>query len=317
MRLLITTFLARHKTTILVFFGVGIILLIAARQWASIEAAVSQLVVRSAALALLLLVFANVIAALLFALLASDKGTNFYTRLELSSVFLISQSAKYVPGKVWSILMQAAYLRGRFTAGTMVVANIEVALLVLGAVSMIGIGIAIWTDVAKPFGLLVAIAGILATVLMVRRGPLRQMTFRGFARFGGRAADSDARVRTTEATGGVGVPYLLLIGFAIFYVAGWLVFAGPALGIEIQIALKWVGLMSLSYALGVLSMFPAGIGVREASIYLLAAYSGVDPGQAASIAVLSRIMMLAIDACGILAGSAVLLAISNRQGEKQ
>lgn len=312
-----TTFLARHKTTLLVCVGLGIILLIATRQWTSIEAAVSQLVAHAAALALLLLVCANVVAGLLFALLASDKETNGHAHLELSSVFLISQSAKYVPGKIWSIVMQAAYLRGRFSAGSMLLANIEITLLVLGAVSMIGIGIAIWTDDAKAFGLLVAIAGIMATVLLIRRGPLRKMAFRVIARFGSSAAALHAQTCASRTNGGLSASFLLLTGFAIFYVAGWLIFAGPALDIEIQIALKWVGLMSLSYVLGVLSMFPAGIGVREASIYLLAGYSGVDPGQAASIAVLSRIMMLAIDACGILIGSAVLLAINSRQGGKQ
>lgn len=312
-----TSLLARHKTTILVCVGAGIILLITSQQWESIESALSGMATPMAALALLLLVCANTVSATLFASLASDKKINGYDRVEITSVFLISQSAKYVPGKIWSVLMQAVYLRDRIAAGKMIAANIEVALLMLGTVSMIGLGVATWVGLSKLFGLLVTVLGILATLLIVMRSPLRRLIFRSLARLRNKGPVPHIHPEADKAHGSMIALYVKLIGFASFYLAGWLVFIGPALDIEIQVALKWVGLMSLSYALGVLSMFPAGVGVREASIYLLATYSGVDPGQAASIAILSRIMMLAIDACGILLGSIFVLTLNAMPDKKQ
>jgi uncharacterized membrane protein YbhN (UPF0104 family) len=87
-----------------------------------------------------------------------------------------------------------------------------------------------------------------------------------------------------------GVPVLLL-----YTTAGWLIeattilLAGAAIGAPLSIPAALV-VATLASLLGVVSITPGGLGVTEAGIILILGKLGVDPGTAAAVAVLNRVI---------------------------
>jgi uncharacterized membrane protein YbhN (UPF0104 family) len=86
------------------------------------------------------------------------------------------------------------------------------------------------------------------------------------------------------------VPVLL-----IYTTVGWLIeaatilLAGAAVGASLSIPSAIV-VATLASLLGVVSITPGGIGVTEAGVILILGRMGVDPGTAAAVAVLNRVI---------------------------
>jgi uncharacterized membrane protein YbhN (UPF0104 family) len=87
----------------------------------------------------------------------------------------------------------------------------------------------------------------------------------------------------------------LLLCVLLSYGGGWLLLIWLGFGFPLQEAIVLVAVLCLSYALGVLSLLPAGIGAREAAFIGIGQLLHADMSVLATVAVLTRLAMVAID----------------------
>lgn len=290
----------RRRARILILAGAALLLFIGVLRREDLAAALARLAPGQAALALLVLLSANLVFARYFALVGQDHRVPGLPVRQWMGIFLVSQSAKYVPGKIWSVVMQAGFARGRVGAGRLIWTNVETALAALGATTALGLALLVARAASVPWLAPVLVA--LAVPVCTRAARMRPVRTR-IARLAGAAAHAPAQaVPPAHAVRAD----LLLAAFVALYAVGWLLFAGPAFGLPVGSALHWLALLGLSYVAGVASMVPAGLGTRELSLLGLAAASGLDSQLAAGIAVASRFMMFGIDALSLPLGAALL-----------
>lgn len=304
--------MSRYGKVALMTFGLGILLFIAWQQRAAMSDAAAQVRSSWTFISLCILVAANIFAAYLFATILRDRVTSAPSSAELAGSFLVAQAGKYLPGKIWPIVLQAFYLNQR--AGTTVVAivNLEVALLCLGVTAALGASLLL-TALASPVWALL-LMGLALTVaqIMLRSNVLEHLGTSILSRLGQFRSSPPCSRSSDPKRSWRGL--MLLSAFLLAHLTGWTLFAGPSLGHDLGSGLRWTALISLSYVIGIASLFPAGLGVRELSIIGLAPSLGLDVDEAAGIALLSRLLLVALDLSGVAAGSIFLLANKRERG---
>lgn len=269
--------------------------------WPAVSRALRQLSTALAVASVLPAVLAMVCGMFVWRSLLADLGSRLPV-LVAARIFFVSQLGKYLPGSVWSIATQIELghqhkvpRRVSLSVGilglALVVAvgfPIAAVLLPLGAPDVLGRYW--WGMLAVPFLLAAlhpAVLGPLADLAfkILRRPPLpKRPTGRGITIAGAWQA-------------GVwfffGVhAWLLLIGFG----------APPLRALAVAI-----GGYSLAYSLGMLAIpVPAGAGVRDAA--LVAAFSAVvTVEQAFLVALVSRVILAAVDV-GLAGGQYLVTA---------
>ena len=301
-----------YRKLIFIVSGLFILTGIAWIERQAIFNAVSQIQPTESVLSLSVLVAANVFSAFLFAEIIQGRQRAPVSSSELAGIFLVAQSAKYVPGKVWSIVFQASYLNRRVGTTLLTITNIDVSLISMAVTAALGGSVILWLSTSPIAAIALMIAALSATYIMAKRRILDQIAAWLLPRVTRSAFPppmSDVPTTTQLRT----MPFLsVLAGFAFAYLLGWSMFAGPALGNGWSDGILWTALIALSYVIGIASLFPAGIGVRELSMVGIAPFLGLDSDHAAGIAVLSRLILIAIDFAGIGVGAVLLL----RDGRK-
>lgn len=273
--------------------GVAFLVGLALREREAIAKALSEMDPIGGAAGLLLLIGSNVVAALLFAEIAAPNDSGDLRRPALAGGFLFSQIAKYVPGRVWGVVVQGLLMGAGLSMRQLVVANIETTILLMGAVVGTGVVLATWALVGTWLGVLACVGLWLALVVVVRTKILATATQWVQAFFPARfraAADAAVPPPPRKITTGIQLACLL-----VFYGGGWLVLLASGFGFAWGQSGVLVSLLCFSYALGVLSLLPAGFGAREAAFVGLGHLLHADVSMLASIAVLTRLAMVLID----------------------
>src|SRR5690606_25365638 len=80
---------------------------------------------RQLVLAISALTLANIGMAIIFTELLSSKSPKYPAKRIIAGSFLISQVAKYIPGRIWGIAMQATMLRAPGATSRIFTINIE------------------------------------------------------------------------------------------------------------------------------------------------------------------------------------------------
>jgi hypothetical protein len=273
--------------------GVAFLVALALREREAIAKAVMELDPVGGAAGLLLLIGSNVAAALLFADIAAPGASGGLRRPALAGGFLFSQIAKYVPGRVWGVIVQGLLLGAGVSMRQLVVANIETTILVMGAVVGTGASLAAWMLVGAWLGVLAFLLLWLGLLVIVRTRILAMVTRWVQSRFPARfQAAADVAIPPPSRKG---EPGILLACLLMLYAGGWLVLLGSGFGYGWDKSALLVSLLCFSYALGVLSLLPAGFGAREAAFVGLGHLLHADISMLASIAVLTRIAMVIVD----------------------
>jgi hypothetical protein len=83
-----------------------------------------------------------------------------------------------------------------------------------------------------------------------------------------------------------------LLCLLVFYAGGWIVLLAWGLAMPVDDSIKLTALLSVSYALGVLSLLPAGIGAREAAFVGLGHLMHADMPTLAAVAIVTRMVMI-------------------------
>ena len=293
-----------NRTQMLILSGAAIVALMAFSQRDALSESIAQLHPGWTLVALITLALANFSMAVVFGIIATINSTQHVSSLNFAAVYLLAQASKYLPGKVWPIATQFIYLHGRAEKTTIAVGNFETALVSLTVTTAIGVGMLYYVHYSKALGVSVIILGMIVGWLIGRSPVLktiiRQTILRArLEQLEPRRASSASNAPATALFGSVSA-------FTFFYIIGWCGFVGLAIGHDWDTTLRLVGLMSISYVVGVLSLMPAGIGTRELSMVALAAIFGLDVGLASAVAVMTRITLLAIDGTGIIFGALIL-----------
>lgn len=208
--------------------------------------------------------------------------------------YMISFLPRYIPGTVWGYLSRNEWLaqNHNISYGVSTVASLlEAGLLLLIALTL---GAVYWVETM--WRVPVAVAGLVGVGAAWTLVPWLA------ARFGGKRLQiSPVRVQST--TLGLLTTALYLLFWALQGVAILTIGAILCAGAPISL-FAGTAAISLAWALGFVILFvPAGIGIREWSLgALLVAFSGLEPGQAAIVAVVSRVAVIGAEIVVLLVG---------------
>ncbi|MBN8717266.1 MAG: lysylphosphatidylglycerol synthase domain-containing protein [Pigmentiphaga sp.] len=257
------------------------------------------------ALALVALALANVGMALVFAGFVSRASGDQVPTVRVVGTFLLSQIAKYVPGKIWSVAMQAAMLQSPKATKGVLLANIELTIVNLLLVSGAGVAFWAWTRLGATVALVVFMATWCIAGWACRLNSIRLMGA-VVGRFAPRFRHMLSPPSGEREKSGVGRHAGLLLFLSMYCVGWWLLVMG-ATTLDARVCMEVVAALSLSYIIGVVSPMPAGVGAREGAIVLLAPAVGVSHASMAAIAIATRVAMLALDAIIGVVGAILLV----------
>lgn len=220
-------------------------------------------------------------------------------------IFMASQGAKYVPGKVWGVVLQR-YLIGENAGPWSEILRANVLMMVILSITQITSSAMAWLALSTGVGLaallaVVAALGVWAGVELCGRILQRIERMGLFGRWLSRQAGMS----------GLGV----LLGSVTISLAWWTLYAG-ALSQRPDESLALVAASSISVVAGFASVLPGGLGVREAVFMWLADIQmTVPPGKLAALAVLSRAWLLIVDVVAVLVAT-LALGVGGIRGRK-
>jgi hypothetical protein len=223
--------------------------------------------------------------------------------------YAISFLPRYIPGTVWGYLSRNEWLAQTYGIGyavSTVASLLEASMLLVTAIAL---GTFYWVD--APWKLPVAGLGIVATGLTWLVVPWLA------SRLSKQRLQVEANASQRWRPG-----LLILLLYLLFWViqGGAILYVGATLCANSSTGLSESGLLEsglldigllegmaavgLSWALGFVILFvPAGLGIREWSLStLLIIFSGIEPGQAAMIAVISRVALICAEIVVLLLG---------------
>lgn len=258
-------------------------------QWKGVHSALSTLAWQSVLLSLVAALLGTLTSLMAWRALLADEGHKL-SPLAAGRIFFVGQLGKYLPGSVWSIVLQmelgkrAGVPRGR--AFTTSLAWIGLSLSTALVVGVFGFPILVqkhatevWIMLAVlPFALVASAPPILTRLVnlvlrVMRKGPLpKPLSWNGVLK-------SSAWLITTW----------IFFGLHLWLLANAL--GAPGIGG----VTRCIGGFALAMAAGVLFIFaPSGAGVREALI-VSALAPVMSTGEALGIAVVSRAIFILAD----------------------
>ena len=264
-----------------------------------------------AALSIVVLVVANALAGAIYASCMGSGSAVRKKRTVIIGAFLLSQLAKYLPGRIWSIVMQMSLLSMPGASARVLSANLE--LVLANMIIVTGVGIAALCGVYA--GTITAVA-MLSVSVLIAAGALRfrfadrliDVLCRRFPSLAHRLRLDvvDGHRLLPEVCGAHPADHLcqiiLLAAYALCYALGWGLLIVALLGVPEVRAFGVLAVMSLSHLVGVASLLPGGVGARELSMVLLAPAVDSAPSQMVLLAAASRAAILLVDAVGALIG---------------
>jgi hypothetical protein len=209
----------------------------------------------------------------------------------IESVYLAAQLGKYMPGRVWSVVAQKALLGADAGVFGVLGANVVLAAIVVASQLAAVLGSAAWLAGHRVLALSVAagtcmLAGIGASMLR-----------RVGQRTGWRILACWSLPHIGVLAAGGALVAMLLTG------AAWLALFHGALGYAMDAALALQAVSSASFLAGLLSVLPAGLGMREGAFVALGLDTWPLPhATMPALALLTRAWLLAVDALAIIVG---------------
>lgn len=230
----------------------------------------------------------NFLLARSFGRLLSRYGCE--TSVELGQrIFLLSQVTKYLPGKVWSYLLQISHLPSTSSITSIAQANIDIMIMSIWKSTIIGA--LLLTIYFEYIGLSIAVAvvGLLGS-LVLASGYHWKFIARIF-----KLAITD---RLVGSWSNIFIEFWASGAFALL--AQYLLLS-EGLHIEKNLIPLLISANFLSWVASVLLIiFPAGIGVREWVFIQIAQYTGLALNISAPVTIVIRLWGLALDLTGAL-----------------
>lgn len=224
----------------------------------------------------------------------------------VTSIFLFSQAAKYIPGRIWGIVAQQAMMGEQATLSRVLGANVAMAAILFAS----QLAMALAGLLIVRVGAVAALCAGLATCAFA--GGVAAALQRLRLATGWRLLAPWARSGVGVMTAGASFASLVLSG------AAWVALFGGGLGYAAGEVAYWTAVSGASFIVGIASLLPSGLGLREAAFI---AFSGrmeaLVAADAPMLSLLTRGWLLTIDALAVLIGGGglVLLRLRTRGQE--
>ena len=244
-----------------------------------------------------ILVGANIFAGIFFRSHTQEKNSKQgkQKRVEPSPifvVFMLSQIAKYVPGKVWSVIAQKAYLGPDVSTVNLLVSNVKLTILALVVIiASSGIFMTAYLSQDPKIWLPLSVFAFVSIFFLGKLDFTRLLS--RFIEYGYPLKIN----RTQESIAGIsGSLYFLL------FTVGWYLVFLSATPVDHQQALRYSLAFCIGQSAGIVSMMPAGLGARELAVLGSTTAFGIEEETGVYIALFSRLVLLGIDALCFLIG---------------
>jgi len=205
-------------------------------------------------------------------------------RSGIFAIVLMSQVAKYAPGKIWGVVMQKALAPPTLSLARLASANVIAMLLVVAAQVAVFLAALAWRSSGFPLAVLALLASAVAIFT----------TLLFFARFLGEGR----RIVVLPEAGPrwCGALAIAWLATAVTLAAAWIALFAGAFGLSPSLVAEGVMLSTASFIAGLASLVPAGLGVREAAfVWLGSLVSGAASAAVLTLALATRVYLVALD----------------------
>lgn len=251
------------------------------------------------------LMSSNISTALMFSELILENGDKNLNRTQLVGGFLLSQAAKYIPGRIWSVALQRIVFGKNFILPKIAAVNIALMLIVIAGI--LGIGLSFWLFIFSPLGSMLVLVTTFIVLLVLATGsvkiaPMLQRKFLQSKSCNPQQEplgdSTNFKLRMAPST----------LGFMTFYSGGWFCLLSMAFGINTVESIRLAAALSIAQVLGQLSFLPAGIGAREVSLLVVGSWVGAEASLLAPIAISTRAVLLSLDLLSTPIGALLFFA---------
>ncbi|MBV1959950.1 MAG: hypothetical protein KUG53_04370 [Pseudomonadales bacterium] len=241
-------------------------------------------------LSICLAVSGNIIAGHAFAQLLTHHGSPVSLSLG-RRIFLLSQITKYIPGKIWSYLMQMTHLPPGAKIQSMLRANIDLMILSIWRNIVIGVSLLIFISGSTLLSFIVVTIGFTASMIVISGVHWKIVT----ACLPGITEGDQGSIKITvnhRVT-------LEIWSSGLLTIIGQYIFLRYGIFIDESLTLTLIAINLLSWVISTaLFIFPAGIGVREWVFIQTAQLTGIASSIAAPITLFIRFWQISVDVVG-------------------
>ncbi|MES2607020.1 MAG: lysylphosphatidylglycerol synthase domain-containing protein, partial [Pseudomonadota bacterium] len=225
------------------------------------------------------------------------------SRRKLIASFLLSQIGKYVPGRIWGVVLQKALLSADLPIHSVILTNLELAALSLALTGGSAVAFMAWFFLGIAWGCVAfVIVGIALYLVLALKLPGRASVLLHRLLPGPSRLPAGALQEKPDYT-----PSLVgLVLYGVGYCTGWLCLMLAGDSANLDESLRLTALLSLSYVIGVISLLPAGVGSREVALLVIGEWFGLETSSLASVAIVTRLALLVVEFAAALLGAAML-----------
>ena len=213
-----------------------------------------------------------------------------------NKLFFYGQIAKYIPGKIWSIVLQKSLLEKAGSTGAILFSNIDLMLLSITINATLAFCLILF-ETNFICAMVMFVAGV--TVCLFINKSHHIYTVVRFILKKSRLFEKNPALHQDTISN-----KFIIFSYCVtwfFYLTAWFLMLSASFGLSMKLASVYIAFLNLSWIVGILSFFvPAGIGVREVVFIALAKYSGLEASleTLASIAVITRLWIMLQEAGG-------------------
>ena len=306
--------LGSGKHALLITLALSALLIMVVVSWDETAAMIRSADWSLLSLSLLFLALSNLSAGIILAAIVKN-GDDALATSQVVGAFLLAQASKYVPGKIWPILMQSA-LHQKGVAGRIISGNIELIGLQLLLISCVGLIAVAYLYLGLAFATAIFICSCFFTCRVASWGVASRLigkilqTMPRLAKWRGLHAFASAPGQASSfcSQGCLGIAV-----FMVAYGAGWWLFVVACVTPEPMTALAVTGIIALSHIGAALSLLPGGLGAREGVIIILAPAAGISLPEMTAIALASRAAIIVVDVLSAATGAIFIRNGANRK----
>jgi len=272
---------------ILLLSGIGFIVVLAGRSWGQISTFLISANWTLLALSGVVGIASMVVTSLFFYYLLGKHALHLPMR-DVHRLFFYGQIAKYVPGKIWGIIYQAASVNRKGASSSIAAANLD--LMVISILSYLALGMSLLASSASMvLAAIVFLLGLCIVVLVSRSVLSGKLVGWALSKLGSNyAAESSATNPPANKVAPVIIYYCMLwiTGVLAYYLMLHAVFS-----FSFGDVVAYIGYLVLAWVAGVFFFLaPAGMGVRELVFIAFGSVmdTGVSVDTLVAIAVISR-----------------------------
>lgn len=282
-------------SSFLLIFGLLFIAILLFRSWKEIQHVLKETNPEFFVLSLLCAFSGNLILATFFRNSLRKYGCEI-TACMTNKLFFYGQIAKYVPGKIWSIVFQKSFLEKVESTGAILFSNIDLLIVSITINATIALCLILF-NISFFFVFLIYVIGVLVCLIVSKSRYMYTVARFILTKLKRLERNPPLRQDTHSNT-------LIVLSYCatwFLYLTAWFLVLSASFGLSIREASVYIAFLGLSWIVGILAFFvPAGMGVREGVFIALARYAGIDASleTLAAIAVITRLWLMLQEVSG-------------------